>query len=183
MRSSPVTRNESLMGFLLELVHSSTPPLVSGTVRSRPLAAKVNRRLLPLFRRPAMASRRFYATSLGCSRGGAARRAARRASLHVEHLPHHQAAFMPLGPAHCVISTLCQCRPPSGPSKGARLGAPSSLFVQHRQSRRGDSHVRETRTYLSPQEPPGEGPHHARRVEAYSLADGRTPAFPLVLAP
>ena len=41
-----MTRNESHMGFLLEPVHSSTPPLVSGTVRSRPLAAKVIRRLL-----------------------------------------------------------------------------------------------------------------------------------------
>ena len=34
-------RNESLVGFLLEPVHSSTHTLVSGTVRSRPLAAKV----------------------------------------------------------------------------------------------------------------------------------------------
>ena len=41
----------------------------------------------------------------------------------------------------------------------------------------------ENRTYSSPQEPPEEGPHHARRVEAYSLADGRSPAFPLFLAP
>ena len=69
LRSSPVTRNESLMGFLLEPVHSSTPPLVSGTVRSRALAAKVNWRLLSLFRRPATAPRRFYAPGLGCSRG------------------------------------------------------------------------------------------------------------------
>ena len=67
-------------GFLLELVHSSTPPLVSGTVRSRPLAAKVNWRLLPLFRRPATAPRRFYAPGLGCSRG--ARRGARRGGRH-----------------------------------------------------------------------------------------------------
>ena len=36
-----MTRNESQMGFLLEPVHSSTPPFVSGTVRSRPLAARV----------------------------------------------------------------------------------------------------------------------------------------------
>ena len=42
-----MTRNESLMGFLLETVRSFTPPFVSGTVRSRPLAAKVTRRLLP----------------------------------------------------------------------------------------------------------------------------------------
>ena len=75
-----MTRNESHMGFLLEPVHSSTPPLVSGTVRSRPLAAKVIRRLLPLFRRPAMASWRFYATSLSCSRG--ARHDARRGGRH-----------------------------------------------------------------------------------------------------
>ena len=75
-----MTRNESLVGFLLEPVQSSTPPLVSGTVRSRPLAAKVNRRLLTLFRRQAMASRRFYATSLGCSRG--ARHDARRGGRH-----------------------------------------------------------------------------------------------------
>ena len=40
----------------------------------------------------------------------------------------------------------------------------------------------ENRTYSSPQEPPEEGPHHARRVETYSLADGRGPDFPLVLA-
>ena len=87
---------------------------------------------------------------------------------------------MPLGPAHCVISTLCQCRPPSGLSKGARLGAPSSPFVQHRQSWRGNSHVGETRTYLRPQEPPGGGPHHARRVETYSLADGHGSSLPHV---
>ena len=36
----------------------------------------------------------------------------------------------------------------------------------------------ENRTYSSPQEPPEEGPHHARRVEAYSLADGRSPSLP-----
>ena len=88
---------------------------------------------------------------------------------------------MPLGPVHCVFSDLCQCWPPSGPSKGARMGAPSSFLVHHRRSWRGDSHGRD-RTYSSPQEPPEEGPHHARRVETYSLADGRGPDFPLVLA-
>ena len=36
----------------------------------------------------------------------------------------------------------------------------------------------ENRTYSSPQEPPEAGPHHARRVEAYSLADGRSPSPP-----
>ena len=50
---------------------------------------------------------------------------------------------MPLGPVHCVVSKLCQCRPPRGPSKGARMGAPSSLFVQHRRSWHCDSHGRE----------------------------------------
>ena len=75
-----MTRNESLMGVPSGTGAFFHTPLVSGTVRSRPLAAKVNRRLLPLFRRPAMASRRFYATSLGCSRG--ARRDARRGGRH-----------------------------------------------------------------------------------------------------
>ena len=101
LRSSPVIRNESLVGFLLEPVHSSTPPLVSGTVRSRPLAAKVNRRLLPLFRRPAMAPRRFYATSLGCSRGHGLTRGA-------EGVTTRRASSPPPGCLHALgSSTLC----------------------------------------------------------------------------
>ena len=76
-----MTRNESLMGFLLEAVHSSTPPFVSGTVRSRPLAAKVKPAPTPpLFRRPAMAPWRFYAMGLSCSRG--ARHDVRRGGRH-----------------------------------------------------------------------------------------------------
>ena len=38
----------------------------------------------------------------------------------------------------------------------------------------------ENRTHSSPQEPPEEGPHHARRVETYSLADGHGSSLPHV---
>ena len=108
-------------GFLLELVHLSTPPFVSGTVRSRPLAAMVSWRLLPLFRRPAMAPRRFYVTSLGCSRGhGTARGAG--------NVTTRRASSPPSGCLHALGSSAlgsrqhCQSWPPRGPNEGAEIG-------------------------------------------------------------
>ena len=92
-----MTRNESLRGSFWNwciLPH----PLVSGTVRSRPLAAKVNWRLLPLFRRPAMAPRRFYVTCLGCSRGHGTARGA-------EDVTTRRASSPPSGCLHALGSS------------------------------------------------------------------------------
>ena len=121
MGSSPVTRNESHVGFLLEPVHSSTPPFVSGTVRSRPLAAKVKPAPTPpLFRRPAMAPMAILRHGLKLWPRGTAERAAREASLRVELLPHHRAAYMPSGPRLLSPPEVSLRRPLSGPSDGAK---------------------------------------------------------------
>ena len=64
-------------------------------------------------------------------------------------------------------------------AKARGLGAPSAFFVRHR--RAGTlTRVGENRTCSSPQELPEEGPHHAHRAEAYSLADGRSSSLPPV---
>ena len=84
---------------------------------------------------------------------------------------------MPLGPVHSDFSELCQCWPPSGPNRGARIGLAILTLRSPPPGRLGCSHVGEPNG-LEPQEPPEEGPHHARRVETYSLADGRSPSLP-----
>ena len=114
-----MTRNESHMGFLLEPVHSSTPPFVSGTVRSRPLAAKVISGACSsfLFQRPAMAPWRFYATGLSCSRGhgttcGAGGVTTRRASSPPTGCLHALGSWHVLSPPD-----LCLRWPPIGASE------------------------------------------------------------------
>ena len=173
-----MTRNESHMGFLLEPVHSSTPPLVSGTVRSRPLAAKVKPAPTPpLFRRPAMAPMAILRHGLKLWPRGTAERAAREASLRVELLPHHRAAYMPSGPRLLPPPEIGLRRPLSGPSDGANGRAIRTLRSMPCAPARRP--VQEThRSCASPQERPEEGPLHARRAEAYSLASGHGSSLP-----
>ena len=84
---------------------------------------------------------------------------------------------MPLDPVHSDFSELCQCWPPSGPNRGARIGRAILTLRSPPPGRLGCSHVGEPNG-LEPQEPPEEGPHHARRVETYSLADGHGSSLP-----
>ena len=78
---------------------------------------------------------------------------------------------MPLDPVRPVISELCQGRPPRGPNRGARIGRAILTLRSPPPGRLSCSQVGEP-IELEPQEPPEEGPLHARRVETYSLADG-----------
>ena len=86
---------------------------------------------------------------------------------------------MPLDPVHSDFSELCQCWPPSGPNRGARIGRAILTLRSPPPGRLGCSRVGEPNE-LEPQEPPEEGPHHARRVETYSLADGHGSSLPHV---
>ena len=86
---------------------------------------------------------------------------------------------MPLDPVHSDFSELCQCWPPRGPNRGARIGRAILTLRSPPPGRLGCSHVGELNG-LEPQEPPEEGPHHARRVETYSLADGHGSSLPHV---